>query len=212
MTFSIIARDPATNAFGVAVSTAVPCVGARCPHVKARVGAVVTQAYTNIRLGIDGLHLLESGLSPEEALTAILQQDAGADQRQAAAIDTEGRVFAYSGSRCVQWFGHRTGQDYSVQGNMLVSGATLEAMERAFAEAKGSLADRLLTALEAGQEAGGDKRGRCSAALLVTLPEFEEYRLDVRVDEHPKPVSELRRIFSLLPRYYPDAFPGQGAK
>src|SRR3972149_7509706 len=106
MTFSIIARDAKTGAFGVAVSAAVPCVGAGVPHVKPGVGAIATQSYTNVRLGTDGLRLLELGLSPEAALTTLLAEDADAARRQAAGVDSRGRVFAYTGDQCVEWYGH----------------------------------------------------------------------------------------------------------
>ena len=204
MTFSIVARDPERGLYGVAVSTAVPCVGAGVPHVKAGVGAIATQSYTNVRLGSDGLRLLELGLSPEAALSTLLQEDAEAAKRQAAGIDNQGRVFAYSGDECVDWFGHRTGEHYSVQGNMLVGKETIEAMAVAFERSNGHLGGRLLEALEAGQAAGGDKRGRESAALVVTNPEGAPLwpRVDVRVDQHPDPVAELRRIFDLLDRRF----------
>jgi uncharacterized Ntn-hydrolase superfamily protein len=204
MTFSIVARDPERGLFGIAVSTAVPCVGAGVPYVKAGIGAIATQAHTNVRLGSDGLRLLELGLSPEAALSTLLREDAEAARRQAAGIDNQGRVFAYSGDGCVDWFGHRTGEDYSVQGNMLVGKETIDAMAEAFERSKGPLAGRLLAALEAGQAAGGDKRGRESAALVVTNPEGAPLwpRVDVRVDQHPDPVAELRRIFDLLDRHY----------
>ncbi len=200
MTFSIIARDPESGLFGVAVSTARPCVGAAVPHVKAGVGAIATQANTNMRLGSDGLPLLELGLSPEAALTALLREDPEAARRQAAGIDSRGRVFAYSGDSCTDWYGHRTGESYSVQGNMLVGKETIDAMAEAFERSTGHLAVRLLEALEAGQAAGGDKRGRESAALLVAVPAGAEpwEGIDIRVDQHPDPVAELRRIFNLL--------------
>ena len=204
MTFSIVARDPERGLYGIAVSTAVPCVGAGVPHVKAGVGAIATQSYTNVRLGSDGLRLLELGLSPEAALSTLLQEDAEAAKRQAAGIDNQGRVFAYSGDECVDWFGHRTGEHYSVQGNMLVGKETIDAMAGAFERSTGHLGGRLLEALEAGQAAGGDKRGRESAALVVTNPEGAPLwpRVDVRVDQHPDPVAELRRIFDLLDRRF----------
>ncbi|MEX1255319.1 MAG: DUF1028 domain-containing protein [Dehalococcoidia bacterium] len=200
MTFSIIARDPERGLFGVAVSTAIPSVGAVVPHVKQGVGAIATQSHTSIRLGSDGLRLLELGLSPEAALTALLGEDAQADVRQAAGIDAQGRVFAYSGASCVDWYGHRTGENYSVQGNMLVGKETVDAMAEAFEGSTGHLALRLLEALEAGQAAGGDKRGRESAALLVPAPPGAERweGVDLRVDQHDDPVAELRRIFDLL--------------
>ena len=202
MTFSIIARDAETGAFGVAVSTAVPCTGAMVPHVKPGVGAIATQSYTNARLGVDGLKLLERGSSPEEALRSLLAQDEQAELRQCAGIDARGRIFAYSGDKCVDWYGHRPGEDYSVQGNMLVGKETIDAMAETFEAAKGHLASRLLKALEAGQAAGGDMRGRESAALLVA-PFIDQYgKIDIRVDLHEDPVAELRRIFDLLRQRY----------
>jgi uncharacterized Ntn-hydrolase superfamily protein len=209
VTFSIIARDPNSAAFGVAVCTAVPCVGAIVPHAKSGVGAIATQSYANIDLGRDGLRLLELGMSPRAALEAMLADDPGAALRQVAAIDTHGRTFAYSGADCVDWFGSREGEDYSAQGNMLVGPQVIEAMAQVFETTAGMwLSLRLLAALEAGQAAGGDKRGRQSAALLVTpaVPvhgaplEFDRrsYELNIRVDEHPDPVPELRRIFDVL--------------
>jgi uncharacterized Ntn-hydrolase superfamily protein len=199
MTFSIIARDPENNLFGVAVSTAVPCVGAMVPHVKAGVGAIATQSYTNIRLGVDGLRLLEQGRSPEEALTSLLAEDEQPGLRQAAAIDGQGQVFVHSGENCVDWFGHRTGNNYSVQGNMLVGKDTVDAMAASFESSKGHLSSRLLKALEAGQAAGGDKRGRESAALVVApFGDDPLARIDIRVDLHDDPVVELRRIFNTM--------------
>ena len=199
MTFSIVARDPDRGLFGVAVSTAVPCVGAIVPHVKAGVGAIATQSYSNIMLGIDGLRLLELGLSPEAALTSLLQEDEGAPTRQVAGIDSRGRVFAYSGDECVDWYGHRTGENYSVQGNMLAGQETIDAMAETFESAAGQLPERLMRALEAGQAAGGDKRGRESAALLVTpLARDPITKLDIRADQHDQPVAEVRRIFDLI--------------
>ena len=211
MTFSIIARDPKSAAFGVAVCTAVPCVGAIVPHAKSGVGAIATQSYANIDLGRDGLRLLELGMSPKSALEALLADDPGAALRQVAGIDAEGRTFAYSGSDCIGWFGSREGEDYSVQGNMLAGPQVVEAMAHVFEETRGMwLSLRLLAALEAGQAAGGDKRGRQSSALLVTpaVPvrgaplEFDprSYELNIRVDEHAEPVPELRRIFDVLLR------------
>jgi len=209
VTFSIIARDPDSAAFGVAVSTAVPCVGAIVPHAKSGVGAIATQSYSNIDLGREGLRLLEFGLSPRAALEGLLAEDPGCDLRQVAGIDAQGRTFAYSGKDCVDWFGSREGPDYSVQGNMLVGPQVMDAMAEAYERTAGKwIAIRLIAALEAGQAAGGDKRGRQSAAILVTplaprkgAPlEFDPraYQLDIRVDEHTEPVAELRRIFDLV--------------
>jgi uncharacterized Ntn-hydrolase superfamily protein len=209
MTFSIIARDPETGAFGVAVSTAVPCTGAVVPHVKAGVGAIATQSYTNVSLGIDGLRLLEQGRSPQEALTSLLAEDDQAALRQCAGIDAQGRVFAYSGNQCVDWFGHRPADNYSVQGNMLVGKETIDAMAAAFEAARGHLSSRLLKALEAGQAAGGDKRGRESAALLVAPFGDGFGTIDIRVDLHEDPVAELRRIFNLMRERYRRSLDGE---
>lgn len=202
MTFSIVARDPPKGSLGIAISTARPCVGAGTVYVQQGVGAIASQAWTNPRLGTDGLRLLEVGLSPEAALTVLLEDDSHAARRQVGAVDAWGRVFAYSGAECEGWFGHRPGDNYSVQGNMLVSGDTIEAMATTFESTRGHLAQRLVAALEAGQAAGGDKRGRVSAALLVRPPLAPPLPLwewaDIRVDEHPDPVAELRRIFDIV--------------
>jgi uncharacterized Ntn-hydrolase superfamily protein len=197
MTFSIVARDPETGVFGIAVSTAVPAVGAVVPYIKPGAGAIATQATANVRLGIDGLVLLERGLSPEAALTALLAEDEHAAVRQVGGIDTRGRTFAYSGGECVPWYGHRRGEDYTVQGNMLVGKETVDAMAETFEAARGHLASRLLKSLEAGQAAGGDNRGRVSAALLVApFDRADSAKIDLRVDYHDDPVAELRRIFN----------------
>jgi uncharacterized Ntn-hydrolase superfamily protein len=201
MTFSIVARDPASGVLGVAVSTAVPCVGALCPHVRAGVGAIATQSYVNVRLGTEGLRLLELGLSPEAAIGALLTEDGDAARRQWGGVDARGRVHAYSGEGCVEWYGHwpEADKQYSVQGNMLVGPRVIEAMAEAYEAAAGeALAERLMRALAAGQEAGGDKRGRVSAALLTTPAPGAAYGFDIRVDEHAEPVAELRRIFELV--------------
>jgi uncharacterized Ntn-hydrolase superfamily protein len=212
MTFSIIARDSNSDAFGVAVSTAVPCVGAMVPWAKAGVGAIATQSFTNVELGREGLKLFEAGLSPRAALEGMLAEDPNAPLRQVAGIDAKGRMFAHTGAGCVAWCGSREGDGYSVQGNMLVGQATIDAMAAAFEATAGTwLGIRLMAALEAGQAAGGDNRGRVSAALLVTPmdavagpppPAFDPRRieLNIRVDEHPDPVAELRRIFDLMLR------------
>ena len=200
MTFSIIARDPETGHFGVAVSTAVPCVGAMVPHVKPGVGAIATQSFTNVRLGIDGLKLLELGLTSEAALISLLVQDEEASRRQVAGIDRDNTPYVYSGDGCVDWYGSHEGEHYSVQGNMLVGEETISAMAEAFEGSEGFLGERLIRALEAGQVAGGDKRGRESAALLIApyLPQEPRTKLDIRVDQHDDPVTELRRIFDVL--------------
>jgi uncharacterized Ntn-hydrolase superfamily protein len=199
MTFSISARDPATGMFGVAVSTAVMCVGALCPFPRAGAGAVATQSFVNPYIGLKGGEYLAAGMDAATALERLAAEDEGRDVRQFALVDREGRSAAWSGKDCVGWFGHRTGPDYAVAGNMLAGEAVIVEMERAFLAAAGEpLAERLVRALEAGQAAGGDKRGRISAALQVV--HTEDYPLiDLRVDEHADPVAELRRLWDLYP-------------
>ncbi len=195
MTFSIVARDPVTGMFGIAVTTKFFCVGSLCPFARAGVGAVATQALVNPTYGPRGLDLLAQGLSPEDVADALLQADEGRDHRQLHLIDTSGRVAARSGSECIDWFGHQTHDGFSVAGNMLAGPQVIAETARGYtASASEPLADRLISAIEAGQAAGGDKRGRQSAALLIVSTEVYPY-LDIRVDDHPDPVVELRRLY-----------------
>jgi uncharacterized Ntn-hydrolase superfamily protein len=193
-TFSIVAG--AEGEFGVAVSTARPAVGALVPHVCLG-GAIATQAWVNIGLGLDGVARLAAGAAVDATLAALLAADPGAAHRQVHGIDAAGRQHAHTGAECVPWAGHRLGSGFSVAGNMLVGEGVLDAMARAFTGATTTdLAERLLLALEAGQAAGGDKRGKQSAALLVASPRPRVYH-NLRVDDHAEPVAELRRIFTL---------------
>lgn len=193
----MVARCPETLALGVCVSTAVLAVGSVVPHVEAGVGAIATQAYTNIRYGRDGLKLLRMGFSPQTALESMLREDPKKEMRQVIIIDRRGRAAAFTGRATPQWTGHLTGRDYVAAGNTLIGRRVIEAMAQAFEDSEDELAERLMRALEAGQEAGGDRRGKVSAALLVTDKRRVETRpfLDLRVDEHQDPVGELRRIF-----------------
>ncbi len=198
-TFSVVGRCQRTGEYGVAVATAVPGVGALVPHVSLE-GAIATQSFTNTDLGIKGIALLTLGLSVERALQALLAEDEGREYRQVHGIDARGRTFAFTGQQCVLWCGHRTGADYSVAGNMLVGEETIVAMAEAFEQTSADdleLAERLVQALEAGQRAGGDKRGKRSAALLVAAPHPRHYH-NVRVDDHTEPVAELRRIYEVM--------------
>ncbi|MBV9559139.1 MAG: DUF1028 domain-containing protein [Bradyrhizobium sp.] len=196
-TFSIAARCARSGMFGVAVSTAVPGVGGICPWVKSGVGAVATQSWVNPCLGIDGLKLLAEGKSAQQALDALIAADPGREVRQLGLVDSSGASAAFSGSQCTQWYGHRTGPNFAVQGNMLVGEPTVAAMAEAFARTDAlPLAERLVIVLEAGQAAGGDKRGRQSAAILVHHSQDYPY-LSLRVDEHAHPVAELRRVFEV---------------
>ena len=197
MTFSIVARCPTTLALGVCVSTAVPAVGSVVPHVEAKVGAIATQGQTNIFYGINGLKLLKMGFSPQTALDAMLKEDSKRERRQVAIIDKNGRTAAFTGKETLEWKGHLVGEAYVVAGNALVGAEVIEAMAQTFENSKGDLAERLLKALESGQEAGGDRKGRASAALFVVdkQPLLTRPFVDLRVDEHLNPVSELRRIW-----------------
>ncbi len=197
MTFSITGRCERTGQLGVAISTKVIAVGARCVYAKAKVGAIASQSFSNPYIGINGLNDLEKGLDASKTLEKVLSQDPSPEVRQVSIVDYEGNVAVHTGVECVGWTGHHVGRNYSVAGNMLVSEETVHEMARTFEECKDlELSNRLLTALEAGQGAGGDKRGRQSAALFIV--EEEDYPLlDLRVDEHGDPVRDLRRIYDL---------------
>ena len=199
-TFSIVARCARTAELGVAVSTKVPAVGSLCPFVRSRVGAVATQAWVNPYLGRRVLDALASGSSAEKALRDVLADEVDGELRQVGVVDARGEAAAFTGAETDAWTGHRTGPDYAVQGNMLVGEETLAAMAAAFLAApQEPLSERLLRALAAGQAAGGDRRGRQSAALLVFGD--EDYpRVDLRADEHAEPVTELRRVYEVAKR------------
>lgn len=205
MTFSITGRCEKTGQLGIAISTKVIAVGARCTYAKAGVGAIASQASSNPYLGINGLRYLEDGLTAQEVLDKVLGEDPEPQFRQLSIVDHNGNVAVHTGADCVEWHGHKTGVHYSAAGNMLVGEETIEAMARTFEESSNlTLPERLLRSLEAGQAAGGDKRGRQSAALLIVDKEDYPF-LDLRVDEHDDPVKELRRIFGqavkeLIPR------------
>ena len=197
MTFSIVANCPRTGMLGVAVATAVPAVGSMCPYVKTGVGAVSTQSWVNPYLAIDALRMMEEGKTGPEALEAVMAADEGREVRQIGVIDARGRSAAWSGKDCTDWFGQIVEPNFAVQGNMLVSAPTIGNMASSFRASESlDLAERLMLAMEAGEAAGGDKRGRQSASLKVH--HVEEYALfDLRVDEHPYPVAELRRVYEI---------------
>lgn len=194
-TFSIVARDPHTGDVGVAVATARPAVGSLVPWVSLQ-GAIATQARTNTDLGRQGLALLAAGVAIDTALPALLAGDPDRDIRQIHGVDAD-RAYAHTGARCVAWCGHRTGSGFSVAGNMLAGPQVLDAMVEAFTGSQAELSERLLVALEAGQAAGGDKRGKQSAALLVASRTPEGYH-NLRVDDHTDPVAELRRVYDVV--------------
>ena len=201
-TFSISARCAETGMLGVAVSTAVPGVGGICPFVRPGIGAVSTQAWVNPYLGIDAIELLAQGKSAEETVGNLIDADPGRAVRQLGIVDAQGGSCAWTGEDCVDWAGHETGPGVSVQGNMLVGPETVAAMFKTFTDTAGeSLPERLVKVLEAGQAAGGDKRGKQSAAMVVFDRESYPY-LDLRVDEHYAPVAELHRVFEVAKKQY----------
>ncbi len=201
-TFSIAACDPRNGDLGVAVESKFLGVGALVPWAQAGVGAVATQAWANTRYGPLGLEMLRQGLAPADAGAALIAGDPYADQRQFGLVDARGRAFTYTGSGCSNWAGGRTGPNYAAQGNILAGPGVVDALAATFESAGGSLAERLLSALLAGQAAGGDRRGQESAALLVVRPRggyggMNDRYIDLRVDDHPKPIEELRRLLDL---------------
>jgi len=205
-TFSIVARDPEAKEWGVAVASRVLGVGSIVPWAKAGVGAVATQSYANVTYGPRGLELLAQGKSAQETLDALLADDARKDVRQVGIIDAAGRTAVFSGDKCAAWHGSKTGHDYSCQGNLLTGANVIDAMAEAFETTKGPLAWRLARALEAGEKAGGDKRGKQSAAILVVRDRagyggMNDRMVDVRVDDHDEPVTELLRVLNkVVPR------------
>ncbi|MGE0416844.1 MAG: DUF1028 domain-containing protein [Acetobacteraceae bacterium] len=211
MTWSILARDPTTGAIGAAVATRFFAVGALAIHVEGRVGALATQALINPMYAIDGMPRLRAGDAPEAIIADLLADDAGRAHRQIHILDATGRIAAHTGDGCVSWCGSVRGADVSVAGNMLAGPQVVERTLAAFSASDGPLADRLLTALEAGEAVGGDKRGKQSAALkLCTRDPYPD--LDIRADDHPDPLRELRRLlavsrerFAVFRRFLPGA-------
>jgi uncharacterized Ntn-hydrolase superfamily protein len=194
MTWSIIARDSATGQFGIAVATKFFAVGARVPHVAAGFGAVATQALVNCYYGIDGVRMLREGKSPRDIVAALLAGDDGRESRQLHVMDAHGQIAAHTGKDCVDWCGHVPGDGFSVAGNMLAGAAVLDDTARTYAANQDlSFAQRLVAAMRAGEAAGGDKRGKQSAALLIHDKE-DWSALDLRVDDHDDPLAELERL------------------
>jgi len=195
MTWSIVARDSRSGAFGVAIATRFFAVGALCPHAESGVGALSTQALINPHYGREGLALLREGVRAAEVVQRLTAPDEGRDQRQLHVIDAAARIGQHTGAKCVDWCGATHGNGFSVAGNMLANERVIEETARAY-EASHALpfAERLIAALEAGEAAGGDKRGKQSAALI--LHSTEEYpELSLRVDDHQEPLIELRRLY-----------------
>jgi uncharacterized Ntn-hydrolase superfamily protein len=197
MTWSIVARDPQTGYFGVAITTCFFAVGSLCPWTEGKLGALSTQATMNPVLGPRGLGLLREGAQAADALEVLMRGDPGQAIRQVHMIDAAGRTAAHTGAECIDWAGHRAGEAVSVAGNMLAGAAVVEDTLAAYqAHMDTPFVERLLLALDAGQAAGGDKRGRQSAALAVQGPEPYR-RLDLRVDDHAEPLVELRRLYGV---------------
>jgi uncharacterized Ntn-hydrolase superfamily protein len=201
-TFSIVAHDPDKKEWGVAVASKYLAVGSAVPFAKAGVGAIATQAFVNVSYGSRGLELLAEGKSAEDALKELTDADKGKESRQVGIIDAKGNVVSFTGKKCNAWAGHKVGKHYACQGNILKGEEVVAKMAEAFEKAEGPLAWRMLAALEAGDEAGGDKRGKQSAAILVVRDRFGPNRIgdrmiDLRVDDHKDPVPELARILAL---------------
>ena len=194
MTWSIIARDNATGQFGIAVATRFFAVGARVPHIAAGIGGIATQALVNPYYGIDGLKLLREGLAPAEIIERLTAADTGYQSRQVHIMDAGGRVAAHTGTDCVDWCGHIEAAGFSIAGNMLSGERVLDDTANAYAaNANMPFARRLIAAMQAGEAAGGDKRGKQSAALLI-FGEEDWSELDLRVDDHADPLAELERL------------------
>ncbi|MFX0178802.1 MAG: DUF1028 domain-containing protein [Candidatus Hodarchaeota archaeon] len=202
MTFSIVAYEPKNKEWGVAVQSKFVAVGAIVPFAKANVGGIATQAYANTSYGPEGLKLLEKGLTAEETIKELIKDDEQREERQIGIVDSYGNTAAFTGKKCFDWAGHLIGKNFSCQGNILASEDVVKAMAEAFENTKNDLVEKLFAALEAGQKKGGDRRGRESAAILIVKEKgaydggTDRY-IDIRVDEHPTPIKELRKVFEV---------------
>lgn len=213
-TYSIAAYDPHTKEWGVAVQSKFFGVGSVVPWAKAGVGAIATQAQANVRYGPRGLQSLEEGRSARQTLQQLTSEDASREVRQVGIVDAKGRAAAHTGTKCNEWAGHIVGANFTVQGNILAGEAVVKEMARAFEEARtnqvGELADWMLAALEAAEKAGGDKRGRQSAALLVVregggISRANDRYIDIRVEDHKEPIEELGRLLSIHKEFFSSA-------
>jgi uncharacterized Ntn-hydrolase superfamily protein len=194
MTWSIIARDPLTGQIGIAVATKFFAVGARVPHIAPQIGGVATQALVNPYYGIDGVRLLREGKAPRDIIATLIAADNGRESRQLHIMDASGRIAAHTGRECVDWCGHLEGEGFSIAGNMLAGAQVLDETAKAYvANERLPFAQRLIAAMKAGEAAGGDKRGKQSAALLIHGEE-DWSNLDLRVDDHTDPLAELERL------------------
>lgn len=203
-TYSIVARDPVTGELAVAVQSKFISVGSVVPWAKADVGAIATQAMANVSFGPKGLELLQEGLTAQQVVDQLIAGDEGREHRQVAIVDRHGNAAAFTGNKCMHWAGHQVGDGYTCQGNILVGESTVTEMARAYEASKDlpHLADRVLAALSAAQQAGGDSRGKQSSALYVVREKggyggFIDRLVDLRVDDHPEPIEELLRLLDL---------------
>ncbi|HMA60733.1 MAG TPA: DUF1028 domain-containing protein [Halanaerobiales bacterium] len=208
-TFSIVGYDPDKEELGIAVQSKFLAVGAVVPWAKAKVGAIATQALANLDYGEEGLKLLEEGYSPAEVIKKLRAEDENDQSRQVGVVSATGKSASFTGDDCYDWAGGITGDNFACQGNILVGEDTVQAMADTFTNTEGDLADRLVTALEAGQKAGGDKRGRQSAALLVVKENgsyggYNDRYIDLRVDDHETPIQELKRLLDIFYLYFGD--------
>jgi len=206
-TFSIVGYDPIADELGIAVQSKFIAVGAVVPWLEAGVGAIATQAWANTSYGPRGLELLRGGALPAETIQVLTRDDEHAAQRQIGVVDVRGRSATYTGGGCMAWAGGRAGKNFAAQGNSLAGPSVPDELERAFVTTSGALADRLVAALRAAQAAGGDRRGKQSAALAVVkrrggYGEFNDRFIDLRVDDHREPIEELARILGLHRLYF----------
>jgi uncharacterized Ntn-hydrolase superfamily protein len=201
-TYSIAACDLEAGQWGVATQSKFLAVGSVVPWAEPGVGAIATQAYANPRYGSEGLALLREGLSAEEVVKRLTAADEGREERQLGVVDREGKSASFTGKECLDWAGGRTGPCYAAQGNILVSAETVDAIAETFEASKGPLVERLLDSLDAGQAAGGDRRGQQSAAILVVEQDggyagLSDTVVELRVEDHERPLEELRRLYRL---------------
>ena len=211
-TFSIVAADPAQREIGIAVQSKFLAVGSVVPWAESGAGAIATQAWANTTFGPRALELLRSGEPPEQIVQTLIAHDENADDRQFGIVAADGRSATSTGARCIEWAGGIAGDGFAAQGNCLVGAAVVDAMAAAYRAYRGTLADRLMAALAAGQREGGDKRGQQSAALVVLKPGggyggFNDRYVDLRVDDHATPIDELARLLELHKLYHFPAAP-----
>lgn len=202
MTWSIVARDPGTGYLGIAVATRFFAVGGLVPHIRGAIGAVATQAFVSPLYGTDGLAMLAEGKAPDEIIAELTGRDAGRDQRQLHLIDAQGRNAAFTGAKCIDWAGHLVDDNVSVAGNMLAGPQVVAETLATYKKATDKpFIERLLKSMQAGEDAGGDKRGKQSAALLVHRDQDYPW-LSIRADDHPDPLAELRRLHAVAQERY----------